>query len=206
MCGQHRQKIAKCHGSLAEWPTGGGQASELTLRDETMQAKVLLIGENPQGYSRLVKCLEGYRCKCRFATTYQEAVPLLGIKDFDLVLSPMRVRDGSVFPLISLLENSRTTLFYFQPVEAGCWWLPALRFGRNCFGSYALRPSEFIASLNLVMEEIQKGPSPMTTSQSLRNTTVTHCAPMAQYKICNCQTGPCRASGPGKIYCNWIEG
>lgn len=77
----------------------------------------------------------------------------------------MRVRDGSVFPLISLLESSRTTLFYFQPVEAGCWWLPALRFDRNCFGSYALRPSEFIASLNLVMEEIQKGPSPMTTSK-----------------------------------------
>lgn len=130
-----------------------------------MQAKVLLLGENQQGYSRLIRCLDRYRCKCRFATTYQEAVPLLGIKDFDVVLSPMRVRDSSVFPLISLLENSRTTLFYFQPVEAGCWWLPALRFGRNCFGSYALRPSEFISSLNLVMEEIQKGPSPMTMSQ-----------------------------------------
>ena len=88
-----------------------------------MQTKVLLIGENPQGYSRLVKCLEGRGCKCSFATTYQEAVPLLGLQDFDLVLSPMRVRDGSVFPLISLLESSRTTLFYFQQwkqVAGGC--------------------------------------------------------------------------------------
>ncbi len=129
-----------------------------------MQAKVLLIGENPQGYSRLVKRLEENRCKCRFAPAYQEAVSLLSLQDFDLVFSPMRVRDSSVFPLISLLESSRTTLFYFQAVEEGCWWLPALRFGRNCFGSSALRPSEFIAWLNLVIEEMQMRPSAMTAS------------------------------------------
>ena len=130
-----------------------------------MQARVILNGEDPQGYSFLVKRLEAHRCKCRFATSYQEALPLLSLQDFDLVLSPMRVRDSSVFPLISLLESSRTTLFYFQAVEEGCWWLPALRFGRNCFGSDALRPGEFIDSLNLVIEEIQKGPTAMTASK-----------------------------------------
>jgi hypothetical protein len=67
----------------------------------------------------------------------------------------MRLRDSSVFPLISLLEGSDVTLFYFQLVEDGCWWLPALRSGQTCFGSYALRPSEFVLSLNEIMEEIR---------------------------------------------------
>lgn len=120
-----------------------------------MQAKVLLIGESPQGYSHLVSRLEGQGFKSRFATTYQEAISRLNLHGFDMVFSPMRIRDRSVFPLISLLESSRTTLFYFQTVEKGCWWLPALRFGRNCFGSYALRPSEFIISLGQIMSEIQ---------------------------------------------------
>jgi hypothetical protein len=129
-----------------------------------MQTRVLLIGENSQGSSYLIKRLEGQGCKCTFATSYQDAVTLFSIQDFDLILSPMRVREKSVFPLIGLLERSRTTLFYFQPVEEGCWWLPALRFGRNCYGSYALRPSEFVASLDVVIDEIQKGQSAVDQS------------------------------------------
>jgi len=117
--------------------------------------KVLLIGDTAQGSSYLVKNLEGHRCKCKFAASYQEAASLIGLQTFDLVFSPMRVRDISVFPLISLLVGSRTTLFYFQAVEEGCWWLPALRFGRECFGSYALRSNEFIPCLELIIEEIE---------------------------------------------------
>src|SRR5580692_12674935 len=98
---------------------------------------VLLIGENSQGSSHLVKHLQGHVFKCRFAASYQEAVSLISPQTFDLVLSPMRVRDNSIFPLMDLLERSCTTLFFFQAVEEGCWWLPALQFGRNCFGSYA---------------------------------------------------------------------
>lgn len=117
--------------------------------------RVLLIGDTAQGSSYLVKHLEGHTCKCWFAASYQEAVSLIGLHTFDLVLSPMRVRDISVFPLIGLLVRSRTTLFYFQSVEKGCWWLPAVRFGRECFGSYALRPSEFIPCLELIIDEVE---------------------------------------------------
>jgi DNA-binding response OmpR family regulator len=124
-----------------------------------MQTRVLLIGENSQGSSFLIKRLEERGCKCTLATSYQDAITRLSSQDFDLVLSPMRARERSVFPLIGLLERSRTTLFYFQAVEEGCWWLPALRFGRNCFGSNALRPSEFMASLDVVIDEIQKARS-----------------------------------------------
>jgi DNA-binding NtrC family response regulator len=119
------------------------------------EPRALLIGENSQGSSHLAKILEGRGCDCRFATSYQEACSLLDTQHFDLVLSPLRLRDRSIFPLASLLEGSSITLFYFQLVEDGCWWLPALRSGRKCFGTHALRPSEFVISLNEIIAELQ---------------------------------------------------
>ena len=144
------------------------------------EPRVLLIGENSQGSLHLIKRLEGRGCHCRFATSYQDAISLLSTQDFDLVLSPMRIDDSSVFPLIDLLERSRTTLFYFQAVEEGCWWLPTLRFGQKCFGSNALRPSEFIPSLDLVIDEIQAS----TVAKPLASIPPASeaCAPMARHK------------------------
>jgi CheY-like chemotaxis protein len=117
------------------------------------ETRALLIGENPRGSSHLVKVLEGHGCDCSFATSYQEVYSILGTQHFDLVLSPLRLRDCSMFPLANLLERSNITLFYFQLVEDGCWWLPALRSGRKCFGSHALPPSEFVISLNEIIAQ-----------------------------------------------------
>ncbi|MGH9679454.1 MAG: hypothetical protein ACRD4Y_05855 [Candidatus Acidiferrales bacterium] len=105
----------------------------------------------------MAKRLEGRGCTCKFASSYQEAVAMYCYHDFDLVLSPTKVRERSTFPLLSLLERSRTTLFYYLSVERGCWWLPALHLGRKCLGSYAMRPSEFIASLDVLVDEIRAG-------------------------------------------------
>jgi len=121
---------------------------------EPRRAKVLLVGENAQGSSYLAKRLQGRGCECEFALSYQEACWLLRAQDFDLVLSPMRLRDDSLFALIGLLDGSGITLFYSHAVENGCWWLPALRRGQECFGSSALRPSEFVAALEEAIEEI----------------------------------------------------
>jgi len=121
---------------------------------EPRRPKVLLVGENPQGSSYLEKRLRGRGCECEFAASYKEACSLLGTEDFDLVLSPIRLRDGSLYPLIGLFDGSGTTLFYFQTVEDGCWWLPALRHGHNCFGSSAMRPGEFVVELDEAIEEI----------------------------------------------------
>jgi hypothetical protein len=114
----------------------------------------LLIGESPQGSSNLAKRLQARGCECDFAVSSQEASSMLRAERFDLVLSPMRLRDGSLFSLINLLNGSGITLFFSYVVEDGCWWLPALRHGQNCFGSSALRPSQFIAALDEAIEEI----------------------------------------------------
>ena len=115
---------------------------------------MLLVGEKPQDSSCLAKRLRRRGCDCQFVVSCQEACSLLGVQAFDLVLSPLRLPGGSTFSLVALLEGSTTTLFYFEPVENGCWWLPALRNGHNCFGSSALLPSEFVPALDEVIEEI----------------------------------------------------
>ena len=71
-----------------------------------------------------------------------------------LVLSPLKTAGSNASSLVALLEGSTTTLFYFEPVENGCWWLPALRNGHNCFGSSALLPSEFILLLDEIIGQI----------------------------------------------------
>lgn len=115
---------------------------------------VLLIDERRQGLSGLVGRLKQLECACEFATSLEEACDQLSRQGCDLVLSRLRVRDQSLYPLIRLLEGSSITLFYSQPVEDGCWWLPALWRGRDCFGSAALRGSEFIGQIGELIEDL----------------------------------------------------
>lgn len=122
---------------------------------ERRKLKVLLIGESAQGCSNLAKSLELRGCESRFATTYQDACSLLTAEGFSLVLSPLRLRETSLFPLLGVLQGSPATLFYFQLVEEGCWWLPALRRGKKCFGSAAFRSIEFFSVLEETIEEIR---------------------------------------------------
>jgi DNA-binding NtrC family response regulator len=134
--------------------------SQMKLPEEPMESKTLkalLIGESPQGVSYLAKCMQERGCRCEFATSREKAYSLLSAQAFDLVLSPMWLHDGSLFPLIDLLDGSGVTLFYSHAVENGCWWLPALRYGQKCFESSALHPSEFVRALDEVIEAIQSG-------------------------------------------------
>ena len=87
-------------------------------------------------------------CECSFALPCQEAFLILRDRKFNLVLSPTSLRDGTLYSIMNLLEGSDTTVFYSHAVERGCWWLLALWRGEKCFGSSALRPSEFVPLLD----------------------------------------------------------
>ena len=115
--------------------------------DRNRDLRVLLIGENAQGCSHLVDRLRARGCKCEHVNSYEAACSLLRTQDFCVVLSPTRLHKRSCLPLMGLLEGSDITLFYAEPVEQGCWWLPALRRGIRCFGSCAVRASEFVSTL-----------------------------------------------------------
>jgi hypothetical protein len=121
---------------------------------EAKNPKALLVGENPQDSSVLVKRLQKRGFQCEFAWSSQQALSLARVCDFDLVLSPIRLRDISLFPLMDACAGSTVTLFYFQAVEDGCWWLPAIRRGKCCWGSSAFRRSEFVSALDAAIDEL----------------------------------------------------
>jgi len=123
---------------------------------EDLKPRVLLIGESAQGCSLLSKRMEKRGCECNFVSSCLEALLRLDSQAFDLVLGPMRLRDGTLYSIIGFLEGSATTVFYSYAVEDGCWWLPALRRGQRCLGSPALRPSEFIVLLDKTIREMQR--------------------------------------------------
>jgi hypothetical protein len=116
--------------------------------------KVLLIAENPMEISLWAKRLDEWACEIHFASSCKAAKAFLRKKQFDVVLSQFRLRDGSSYPLAALLAGSNTTLVYSYPVEAGCWWLPAIKNGQSCWGSLAMRPSEFMVFLDAILREI----------------------------------------------------
>lgn len=117
--------------------------------------KVLLVADNPLGVSFLAVRLDKWSCKVQVAVSCKAATAFIENTQFDVVLSQFRLRDGSSYPLAASLIGSNTTLVYSYPVETGCWWLPAVKNGESCWGSLAMRPSEFIVFLDDILKEIK---------------------------------------------------
>lgn len=118
---------------------------------------VLLIGESDRSFSHIIRRLEKHGCRCCFAGSYEQARELLARETFSLVLSVIPPRQNAISLLTDMLLGTEASIYYAQPVEDSCWWLPKLRQGVRCFGTPALRPSEFAAVLEWEVERIQTG-------------------------------------------------
>jgi hypothetical protein len=117
---------------------------------------VLLIVERPGTFAAIARRLEEKNaCRCLFVHSYAEAKRLVQSRSFDLILSAIPPRNNAISSLAETLAGTRASVFYAHPVEDGCWWLPALRNGLQCFGTPALRPREFSSLLDQVVEEAQ---------------------------------------------------
>lgn len=115
--------------------------------------RVLLLGECARGSFHLLWHLEQRGCRCWFATSAKEALELFHQYKFQLILSTSPVRQAT--QMISLLGRSNCSVFYAYPVEQGCWWLPLMNRGQECFGAPALRPNEFACALDQELERIR---------------------------------------------------
>src|ERR1700688_4738585 len=123
--------------------------------NQTAQIRVLLVGNSPEVFYSCRRRLEARGCHCEFAECEREVWDVLQQRTFDIVLSVHRGRSARTESLGALLSGSRTTLFYALPVEKGCWWVPILKVGEECFGASALRPTEFSKVLFEVVEQIK---------------------------------------------------
>jgi hypothetical protein len=135
---------------------------------------VLLVGRDLVSSSHLRERLQYWDCEFHLAATYAEALGLLNRCRFDLVLSETGLPDGRASRLIPWLLGAPTSLFLSFPVDGTCWWLPAVDHGRQCWGSHALRPSEFARVLDKLLYQLvsEAGPEPRSTARPLL-----HCAP-----------------------------
>jgi hypothetical protein len=116
----------------------------------------------------LAENLGRWGCDLHVATTFEEACSLLSERPCDLVLSDIRLADGSAYPLVTMLVGSGATLYFYQPVREGCWWLPAVLRGEYCWGAPALRPTQFTRTLERILQEITSARVPASTEPVAR--------------------------------------
>ena len=89
------------------------------------QTEILLVGETAESSLQLTHWLEKRGCKCRFASSCQEACRLISGIKFDFVLSHFELPDRTAYPLLEKLIGSATTPFLFDKnrkrlLVAGC--------------------------------------------------------------------------------------
>lgn len=119
--------------------------------------RVLIVGESSQSFRHLKKSLKQRHCRCRTATSYEQAHRVVGEETPDVVLSMVPPRPGAISSMAERLAGTKASFYYAYPVEDGCWWLPALRFGERCLGEPALRSREFTLLFDSVLAEIRAG-------------------------------------------------
>jgi hypothetical protein len=131
--------------------------------DEAAKVRVLLVGNSADVFSSCRRRLELNGCYCEFAECERDVWNVLKQRQFDIVLSVHRGRSTHTESLGALLSGSRSTLFYALPIEKGCWWVPILKVGEECFGAPALRPAEFAKALDEAIEQIKAGSASLAT-------------------------------------------
>jgi hypothetical protein len=122
---------------------------------EAGTVSVLLVTDDAKAFSLSLRLLEESGCKCHFAKSKEDIAKLLEHGQFDIVLSTRMIRGTATAGLGGLLWGKRSSLFFAMRVENGCWWLPVLRHGENCFGTPALSASVFISVLDDLIREIR---------------------------------------------------
>jgi response regulator RpfG family c-di-GMP phosphodiesterase len=117
---------------------------------------VLFVGPGFHHSQALTERMRLWGFRCHFAGSIRAAHELVSSARVDLVLSNVRLPDGTGFSLIASLSGRPVTAFLCLPVEDSCFWLPAIDEGKDCLGSPALRPSEFVNTLEEMFRRLPR--------------------------------------------------
>jgi CheY-like chemotaxis protein len=117
---------------------------------------VLLVGQGFHvGTQALSDRLRQFGFRCHFADTMRAALQCLKSRGVDVLLSQMRLPDGSGFELVATLAGLPVTAFLSVSLEDSYLWLPAIDRGRDCWGQKMLQPADFTRALEQLA---QRGP------------------------------------------------
>lgn len=118
-----------------------------------------MLGEKTIAPSWLLRHLERSACECWSAESADRAVTLFKKHKFHLILNTGPIAEA--VHLIPQLAKSSCSIFSAFLVENGCWWLPMMYIGRECFGTSALRTPEFLMVLDDNLQYIRTGRNPV---------------------------------------------
>ena len=142
-------------GRLPIQASSGSHSGELLHPFSTTESAfpVLFVGDHRGAFVSLGKFLERRGAQCTFDRSPGQALANSGREAFPLIL------DMTAFPTdrFALLElaSSRGNIFRFCQLEVGSLWIPLMRDGEECFGSAALRPKEFMDTLERLVTEAE---------------------------------------------------
>ena len=113
---------------------------------------VLLIGENPRGWTHLSKTLEHLGCHCWFASTVEEVRALIDRLPIRVVLSSRPITEPGA--LMKLLRAPERSIYYSCPVEDGCLWFRAFPEIVAAERMAGVRASEFVRTLKKLIAHL----------------------------------------------------
>jgi hypothetical protein len=122
--------------------------------DRESIVRVLLVGGDPRAFFSSRQLFERNACQCHFSGSDREAAELLNSAKY-IVLGTHESAGGSIDQLAAYLSGSRASLCYSMPGEKGYRWLPVLQFGKQCFGTPALKAGELIYVLDGLVKQIR---------------------------------------------------
>jgi hypothetical protein len=112
---------------------------------------ILLVGRNGSWGTVLLKSLAKFRSELSFVAPASATAKFVAKGGFDLILLDSTVTPEQRRQLASDLAGTSASVYYSFPVETGCWWLPALRRGRDCHGAPAFRRNEFPVEIERIL-------------------------------------------------------
>lgn len=113
---------------------------------------VLLVGRNGSWGTSVLRSLEKFECQLAFVAPQLVTPDYARNGAYNLILLDSSVSPEQRRQLSSELVSTQISIFYTFPVENGCWWLPTLHRGQNCYGAPAFRRNEFPHELERILQ------------------------------------------------------
>lgn len=121
-------------------------------------AGVLFVGVCPFLSESLTQTLHARQCEYRYVASCEEALVALNEGKFRVVLSKIKLVDGSGRRLIPATQRASGWLLLSFPVENGSWWIPVVEGGKLPVRAMAMHSREFSKVLLRIVTAIMADP------------------------------------------------
>ena len=118
------------------------------------RARSLLVGRDTSWGTPLLRSLVKFGSEFSFVPALRVAAEFVRKGRYTLILIDSTVPMGQRKQLVCGMVGSEASIFYAYPVENGCWWVPVLLSGEDCYGSPAFRTDQLLVELEHILREV----------------------------------------------------